>query len=188
MSEIESALPDAAFDGLVSIEEAGPYGMLTVKGDLAAPGLQNAVKGIAGVVFPEPQQAVCSDTRGLLWMAPDELLVLTPYDDAPQACAAITQALSGTHHLAANVSDARAVFILRGAMIRDVLAKLTPADLHPDVLAPGTLRCTRLAQVPAAFWLRDQETAELICFRSVAQYVFDILAHAARPGTAPGHF
>lgn len=187
MSEIASALPDAAYDGLISIEEAGPRGMITVKGDLASPRLRNSVTGIAGVAFPEIGQAVCADERGLLWMAPDEVLALIPYGDAPQACQAIGQALDGTHHLAANVSDARAVFVLRGDAAREVLAKLTPADLHPDALAPGILRRTRLAQVPAAFWLHDEATAEVICFRSVAQYVFDILCLAARPGTAPGH-
>ena len=72
--------------------------------------------------------------------------------------------------------------------VRGVLAKLTPANLHPDALATGEVRRTRLAQVPAAVWLRDEDTAELICFRSVARYVFDLLSNAARQGTDNGLF
>ncbi|MEL6643927.1 MAG: sarcosine oxidase subunit gamma family protein [Pseudomonadota bacterium] len=188
MSEIASALPGTAFDGLVRIAEAGPRGMVTVKGDLADTKRRAAVADVAGVDVP-PMLGVTTDgDRGVLWMAPDEVLVLTPYADAAESARRMTEALSDTHSLVANVSEARAVFTLMGAQVRDVLAKLTPADMHPEALTPGTLRRTRLAQVPAAFWLRDAETAELICFRSVAQYVFDILSHAARPGTAPGHF
>ena len=188
MSEIASALPNAAFDGLVRIEEAGPRGMVTVKGDLTDAGFQGAVTKIAGVPFPDRLEAVTGGDKGILWMAPDEVLVLTPYPEAASNAVQLTEALSSTHSLVTNVSDARAVFVLSGIEVRDVLAKLTPADLHPTALAPGNLRRTRLAQVPVAFWLRDGQTAELICFRSVAQYVFDILSHAARPGTSPGHF
>ncbi|MEM9477288.1 MAG: sarcosine oxidase subunit gamma family protein [Pseudomonadota bacterium] len=188
MSEIASALPDAVFDGLARIEEAGPSGMVTVKGDLGDATLRKAVAEVAGVDLPKALGAATAGDHGVLWMAPDELLVLTPYAEAADSAARLAQALAGTHSLVANVSDARAVFTLSGEQVRDVLAKLTPADLHPSALAPGTVRRTRFAQVPAAFWLSDSESATVICFRSVAQYVFDSLCHAARPGTSPGHF
>jgi sarcosine oxidase subunit gamma len=49
-------------------------------------------------------------------------------------------------------------------------------------------RRTRMGQVPAAFWLRDDGAFEVICFRSVARYMFDQLCVAAQPGSAVGHF
>ncbi|MGC1503573.1 MAG: sarcosine oxidase subunit gamma, partial [Sulfitobacter sp.] len=53
----------------------------------------------------------------------------------------------------------------------------------------GTMfRRTRLAQVPAAFWMPDAETVQIICFRSVAQYVFDVLNVAAQCGSEVGAF
>ncbi len=58
--------------------------------------------------------------------------------------------LRAEHHLAADVSDARAVFRIEGAKADQVLAKLCPVDLA--TLEPGELRRTRAAQVAAAFW------------------------------------
>jgi sarcosine oxidase subunit gamma len=49
-------------------------------------------------------------------------------------------------------------------------------------------RRSRLAQVPAAFWMPDAETFQIVCFRSVARYMFDLLSIAAQPGSEVGHF
>ena len=102
------------------------------------------------------------------------------------AITTMSKTLGGEHHLLANVSDARAVFRLTGAALREVLAKLARSICRPEAFPVGHFRRTRLAQVPAAFWLRDEETAELICFRSVATYVFQILKEAAKPGSEVG--
>ncbi|MEM1065897.1 MAG: sarcosine oxidase subunit gamma family protein [Pseudomonadota bacterium] len=184
MSDTQSALPGAHVEGAVLIEEAGLRGMITLKGDLAAARLHSAATSVAGVDYPGQGAANCVGEKGLCWMAPDELLILVPYADAATHTAAITSALAETHHLVANVSDARALFTVRGPAAREVLAKLTPTDLHPDSFQPGQFRRTRLAQAPAAFWMRDAETFEVIVFRSMARYVFDLLANAANPAAA----
>ena len=123
-------------------------------------------------------------------MSPDELLILLPYDDVTSALTAMSVALKGEHALVVDVSDARASFRIEGegALIRETLAKLTPADMRAAALPVGILRRTRLAQVPAAFWLQSEGAAHLICFRSVASYIFGILKHAATPGSEAGFF
>lgn len=181
MSDPVSALGGAGFAGLVRISELPPRGMITLKGDLASEQLTAAATGLAGVEFPGPRGAVVDGERGLLWMAPDEVMVLLPRAEAAGGVAALSKALAGSHHLAVDVSDARSLFRLEGVAVREVLAKLTPADLHPDAFGPGEVRRTRLAQVAAAFWMPDGETADLIAFRSVASYVFDLLSTAADP-------
>jgi len=141
---------------------------------------------VTGVKFPDQGQANSDGDKGLCWMSPDELLVLVPYAEAADAIAKIDAALSGTHYLAENVSDARALIVVEGSYAREVIAKLAPADLHPDSFQPGDFRRTRLGQVAAAFWMRDEDTFEVICFRSVAGYTFDLLAMSAKSG-AVGH-
>ncbi len=180
MSEPQSALPGAAFTGAAQITETGLRGMITLKGDLSATKLKNIAKKVSGVDMPEKRGANIKGDNGLCWMAPDELLILCPHMDAPTIVTQIDKALKGTHYLAVNVSDARAVFRVDGQGAREVLAKLTPADLHPDSFGPGEIRRTRLAQVPAAFWMTGPQTFEIVCFRSVAQYVFDLLSNAAK--------
>ena len=43
-----------------------------------------------------------------------------------------------------------------GVKSRELMAKLTPADLHPDVFGLGMFRRSRLGQVAAAFWLENE--------------------------------
>ena len=94
--------------------------------------------------------------------------------------AGLAKGLLGQHHLAAVVSDARAVFRIEGERADQVLRKLAPVDL--DMLAVGEVRRTRAAQVAVAFW-RQGEGFTLVCFRSVAEYVMGILAQSARSGS-----
>jgi sarcosine oxidase, subunit gamma len=188
MSEARSALPGASFHGLVRIEDAGLRGMVTLRADLSAAKVRAAVKKVAGVELPAMRRVTLDGARGALWMSPDELLLLVPHGEAALAVESLSKALAGVHHLAAEVSDARAVFRIEGAAWRDVLAKLTPADLRPGAFAPGEVRRTRLAQVPAAFWMTGAESVELVCFRSLARYVFDLLSNAADPAAPVGHF
>ncbi len=190
MSDAVSALAGVAYSGTIKIEDAGPRGMILLRGDLADTDLKNAATSISALDFPDTGVAKCAGERGLCWMSPDELLVLVPYTERAKTLKTIAATLGSKHHLAADVSDARAVFRLSGdnLAIREVLAKLTPADMRPKSLPNGHLRRTRLAQVPAAFWFHTDTLAELICFRSVAQYVFGILKISAAPGSEVGHF
>jgi sarcosine oxidase subunit gamma len=94
--------------------------------------------------------------------------------------AALAKALEGEHHLAADVSDARAVFRVEGDKADQVLSKLSPVDFAK--LEPGELRRSRAAQVAAAMWAQDGGFT-VVCFRSVAVYVMGLLTHSAQPGS-----
>jgi len=187
MSEPVTALNGARFEGIATIAEALPQGMVTLRGDHGARKVKAAVKDVAGVAVPGPLAWQVADGRGAAWMSPDELLLFVPYAEAAEAVAALDKALAGLHATAADVSDARAMFRVAGPAAREVLAKLTPADMAPDAFPPGAFRRTRLAQVPVAIGAGDDEFT-LVCFRSVAAYVFDLLAGAAAPGSAVGYF
>jgi sarcosine oxidase subunit gamma len=110
------------------------------------------------------------------------MLIMVPYADVAKILSQISKSLKDMHHLVCDVSDARTIFRVSGPAAREVLAKLAPVDLHPDSFQPGELRRTRLAQVAAAFWMCDAETFDVICFRSVADYVFGLLKTSAQPG------
>ena len=43
-----------------------------------------------------------------------------------------------------------------------------------------------MGRVPAAVWGNEDGSFEVICFRSVAQYVFDVLKVSAQPGGEVG--
>lgn len=187
MSNAVSALQGKLSPGDVTVREAGLRGMIVLRGDLEDKKLRSVCTGLSGVDFPGQGQANCVGEKGLCWMSPDEILVLVPYVGVAQAIALIDTALAGTHYLAENVSDARAVIFVEGSFCREMIAKLAPVDLHPDTFKPGDFRRTRLGQVAAAFWMRDEDTFEVICFRSVAGYAFDLLVASAEAGSV-GYF
>ena len=120
-------------------------------------------------------------------MSPDELLLLCDYAEATAITSALQKELAKTHSLVVNVSDARAQFTVQGVEVRDCLAKLTPANLTDTAFGPKDFCRSRLAQVAAAFWMEDEETVHIVCFRSVAQYVFDLLKASSAQGSEVGY-
>ena len=183
MSEPKSALGGAASEGFASIREIGPVGMITLRAKPEAAGLAKAVKAAVGTGLPGVRRIVTEGDRACGWMSPDEYLLVMPYAAVAGALEAIGKAMAGAHHLAVDVSDARAVFRVEGALADQVLAKLSPVDFA--TLEPGELRRTRAAQVAAALW-REGDGFTVVCFRSVARYVFDLLASGAKPGSELG--
>lgn len=188
MSEAVTALGGATSQGIVTVTESALQGMITLRGDLGSTALQSAVSDVVGHQVPTPRGVLGTPGAGVVWMSPDEVLVLCPYAEAATKALALSQALAGTHALVANVSDARAVFEIRGAGVRDIMAKIAPVDMSPAAFPVGMVRRTRLAQVAAAFWLEDDHSLRVICFRSVAQYVFDLLRTVSADGSEVDYF
>lgn len=180
MSDPISAYPGAEAQGFVRVREMGRQGMVTLRGDLAARALQDAVAAATGQAVPGLRGIAGGLGSGVAWMSPDELMLFCDATKAPALASLVARALSGQHHLAVDVTDARAVFAIEGQGARDVIAKLAPVDMAPGRFVPGEIRRTRLAQIPAAFWMADAQTIHLVCFRSVANYAFDLLANAAQ--------
>ncbi|MFK7745470.1 MAG: sarcosine oxidase subunit gamma [Roseobacter sp.] len=183
MSDAITALNGATFSGIAKIQEVPLQGMITLRGDLTDAKIQKAATSITGGSFPAQGQTTIEGDSGIAWMSPDEALILCAYDQVAQKLAAVHKALGKTHALAVNVSDARASFQVTGTYAADVLAKLCPVDLSAGAFKPGQFRRTRMAQVPAAFWQHAHDGYQVICFRSQAQYVFDLLSVAAQPGS-----
>ncbi|MEP3918355.1 sarcosine oxidase subunit gamma family protein [Ascidiaceihabitans sp.] len=189
MSNPISALNQASdAAGIATVADAGLQGMITLRGDLSDAKVKKAATSVTKVALPETGQANTDGAHGIVWMSPDELMVLCPYDAVADTLAAMHKTLGATHALAVDVSDARACLRLSGANAREVLAKVAPVDLRPAAFTAGMFRRTRIAQIPAAFWMPEEDVFQIICFRSNAKYLFDVLTVAAQPGSEVGHF
>ncbi len=186
MSEPASALGGAVSEGFARVEEMPPRGMIALRGDLGSGAVKAAVKDALSLDLPGTWRATDAGEAAVCWMAPDELLLMSSYAQAPEIARKLGHFLAGEHHLVADMSDARSLFRVTGLDAREALAKLTPADLSPGAFTPGTFRRTRLAQVPAAIWMRDDTVFEVLCFRSAARYMFDLLTEAAARGGEVG--
>ncbi len=190
MSEPRSTLNRvAASDGAtIRIEDRGPVGQVTLRADLGSEALRAAVKAGVGVGVPGPLRAAFDGDRGAVWMSPDELLLFTAYDQADALAAELGAALAGEHHMAVNVSDARAVITLAGAGVAEVLAKGAPVDLTDAAFPAGTARRTHISGVAVGFWRKTGHEWEIVCFRSFARYLFDWLVESSAEGGEVGVF
>ena len=188
MSDAVSALSGASSDGFCRVEEAGLVGMITLRGNLGAAAVARAVKSATGAAIPAQGRIETGKTGRVAWMSPDEVLLIVDHASAPAMVEKLAKALKSTHALVVNVSDARAMFRVSGANLREVIAKLSPADMAASAFGPGQFRRTRLAQVPAAFHMPDDSSVEIVCFRSVATYMFDLLSMSAQSGAEVGFF
>ncbi len=173
-------LGNARFDGFNAIREIGPLGMISLRAKPDVKGLAKAIKAAVGTAVPAQRRIEIAGDKACGWMSPDEYLLILPYGETGAAMDAIAKAMGDAHHLAAVVSDARAVFRVEGDKAHQVLAKLSPVDF--DTMAPGELRRTRAAQVAAAIWAVDGGY-QVVCFRSVADYMMGLLTHSAMPGS-----
>lgn len=182
----QSAIAPQTVDGFATVKALDGAGMVTIRGDFASSAFTKAVVAATGCEFPNVNSVTSKGDTHLAWMSPDELMVFCSYDAAPQIAQELNSALSSEHALVCVVSDARALFEVEGTGARDALAKLTPADLSRDAFAAGTFRRTRMAQIPAGIGALGEDRFLIMCFRSVAQYTFDILKLSAKSGGEVG--
>jgi sarcosine oxidase, subunit gamma len=187
MPEPVSVLSGRRPAGYVGIEDTGLRGQVTLKGELGGRAMAGAVRELVGLKMPGVRQVMAGQGNAAVWMAPDEVLLLMPYADAPGAVARAGEVLKGRHHMALDVSDARVVLRLTGAAVGEVLAKGAPTDLSDRACPPGSARRTHLGGMAVAFWRLDAETWEIVAFRSYAHHLVAWLEDAARPGAEVGY-
>ncbi len=167
--------------GAVLVAVQRRVAMVTLKAELSHKTTRAALKKALGTAVPAPRKIA----NGVAWMAPDELLVMVPQGDTPEALIARLNAEIKAPMLALDVSDARSAFTLKGNKSREVLAKGAPVDLSVDGFKQGDFRRTRLGQVAVAFWMEADDEITLVCFASLKEFMFDWLVNAAQKGSLP---
>ena len=153
---------------------------LTMVGLRAVPGSAAAERLAAhlGVRLPARCGAVTSgDGFSVLWLSPDEFLVVSgpstmPSADAPRRLAkALAEALDGRPGSATDLSANRTTFELSGPMARDVLEKGCPLDLHPRAFENGTAYVTTIGSVPVLLWKLEPERYWVLPRASFADFL-----------------
>jgi sarcosine oxidase subunit gamma len=126
--------------------------------------------------FPSLANTVVGDpTRGVLWLGPEEWLVVGLPGTAATTVDEFERALDGVHHSLVDVSENRAVIELRGADRYELLASGCSLDLDPrGGWAPGVCAQTMFAR--AQVILQELQGATRIFVRpSFAHYLVDRL-------------
>jgi sarcosine oxidase subunit gamma len=186
-----AALDAAKGDTGVIMTEHVDRGQIVVRGNATDPAFRDAVAAVVGATPPDEPNTVAGPadlTKGprVLWLGPDEWLVVT----APGQGAAITDALRDARAAqiasVADISDARAVIGLSGPKARAVAMKGCTLDLHPRVFGPDQCAQTLLARAGVILHQTTFEKAngaaayDVYVLRSFAEYLWAWLEDAAQ--------
>jgi sarcosine oxidase subunit gamma len=154
--------------------------------------IMDLVHGSVGLKLP--LEALTSTTVGdtsILWLGPDEWVIVTAPEDAERYSAAARAALAAVHHQLVDVGDYYTIIELSGLRSREALMKLTTLDLHPRVFKTGMVAGSVFAHANAWVWQTVDDAAErgpvfrLIIRWSMADYLWCLLAEAGREWGMP---
>lgn len=164
------------------IVERPHLGKINLRGDTGDEAFLDAVAEAVGAAPPVEANTVApADDNAILWLGPDEWLVVTPPGEQADMEAGLRKALADLHVSVVDTSDARTTIRLHGADARNVLMKGCPLDLHPRVFRPGQCAQSLLAKADAIIHqIDDAPTYDIYVLCSFSRYLWDWLADAAR--------
>ena len=127
------------------------------------------------VPFAAPAENAVSawNDRDVLWLGPDEWLVVAEPDAAPTITRELEGASSGHHRSILDVSANRIVFELVDGL--EVLSSGCGLDLDPTRWRPGMCAQTLFGQAQVILHQRDERTTRVFARPSFEGYVIDRL-------------
>jgi len=128
--------------------------------------------------FPTDPNTATSGGRDVLWLGPDEWLIVGVPGAARAIWDEMEASLAGLHRSVVDVSANRAVIELAGPSRHDLLSSACPIDLHPRSWGDG--RCAQSVFGAAQVLLHEREGVTRLFVRpSFADYVVDLLLAVA---------
>ncbi|MGC0316562.1 sarcosine oxidase subunit gamma [Kitasatospora acidiphila] len=126
-----------------------------------------------------PDTAVQAGDLRVLWLGPQQWLLIGPDGSAPATADLLHAALESEPGSVVDVSANRTTLELAGPAARQVLEKGCALDLHPRAFGPGRCAQTLLSKVNVILHQVDAEpTYRLLVRGSFAQYLADWLLDA----------
>lgn len=140
-----------------------------------------------GLRLPERCGEVGGDSSGagtaVLWISPDELLVVAGEQRASERAAllaSLADAIGRDPGQAIDLSANRAILELRGPAAREVLEKSCAIDLHDRAFPPGTAVATLMGAFPVLLWRAEPGTWRVLPRTSFAEAAADWLLDGMR--------
>jgi len=158
----------------------------------AAPAAAAApVREALGLALPvKPLSVVSKGATAILWLGPDEWMIVGGADAGGGPLAVLGKALAGAHHQLVEVSDAYTAIEVSGAKARAAMMKLTTLDLDARAFKARQVAGSLFGRANAWLWLERDTKADgprfhLIVRASLADYLWCVLAEAGREWGMP---
>ena len=132
-----------------------------------------AVESCLDVTLPGPLRAELAGEVKVLWMGPDEWLLVAPDGRQDDLLARLRSAIGDAFATVTDVSAQRTTLALSGHLVPAVLAQGCAVDLDPRVTPVGSCLTTLLAQAPVTLVVRGEAASGvwLLVRSSFASYL-----------------
>lgn len=154
-------------------------GYISLRGNPENAAFLNAATQAIGVALPtQPCTLAYTSWGSILWLAPDEWLLICERAQRSELQQALESALTGIHSQVTDNSGGFTTVLLQGKNASDVLHHCTVYDLN--ALEAGKVVGSTFGK--ASLYMHKQEDGySLICRRSFADYIWRYLERSALP-------
>jgi len=169
------ANPDGGKPGLV-VSELAHLGKINLRGGTDMLPIIRNNTGCA--TLPASNRVVSVGDRHIVWLGPDEFLLLCEAGTETHLHSQLTLDMDGLHAAVTNVTDSLCALSLRGSAVRQALAKGCALDLHPSKFGTGDCAQSLLAHAAVTLIAEGEDRFMIICRTSFAPYVVEWLMDA----------
>ncbi|QOF70222.1 sarcosine oxidase subunit gamma [Aminobacter sp. SR38] len=160
----------------VSLKVLEPASRMSLR---ARPAAVAALSKAIGVTLPEkPKSSAVKAGRTVLWLGPDEWLVIDEAGGDPIGDCASVKGM----HSAVDVSHRNVGIAVIGPNAADTINAGCPQDLSLAAFPVGAASRTVLGKVEMVLLRTGEDAFRLECWRSFSDYVWGFLSEAARDG------
>lgn len=171
ISENRNAVPTR--ETSVILTEIPFLGYINLRGNPGDKGFLEAVEKTLEVSLPlKPNTGSVVNKVTILWLGPDEWLLITPSDKETHLYQTLGNSLSQIHASVTDITGGHTLLKLSGQSSTKLIAKGCSIDLHPRVFGSAQCAQTLLAKTPAVIWKPDGTSSyNIIVRRTYADYL-----------------
>ncbi len=155
-------------------------GHVSVRGNPDDINFVNAFSTVLAQAVPSPGR-VTRGEHSVYWLGPKEFLVVSRQFEGRQLVSTLSDAFSGLHAAATDLSGGQIMMSVKGSAARAFMTKASTLDLHESVFGVDDCAQSSFAKASALYALRSNEPVfELIVRRSFADYAARWMLHAGQ--------
>lgn len=164
----------------LNYSSGGALGVLQLRGLTSDAAFMQGIASVLGTALPtQAKQAVYAEQAAILWVSPDEWLLVCAYQDKNDLLQRFQAALGGVYAQALDNSGGYSMLVIDGEYATTVLRHLSPYD----ILSLQIGECVQTFVHKNAFMITkvaDDEYA-VVFRRSFADYIWRLLQKTAQP-------
>ena len=169
----------------ITIEETILSGKINIRGKSSDKEFMKNIGSVLNLVLPiEPNVRIYNNNINIMWLGPNEWLVITPENEKDKIISLLESKLNPEKTAITDVSFNRTVLRLEGKQVFTLLSKFLVANLEKILETNFSVAQTIFLKIPVLFIRNntDKETTslDLHLSRSHAKYVYELLVDGSK--------